>query len=369
MKLSPAPLAVPAVQVSIGEAERQAVMRVLQCGQLVQGSEVAAFEHEFSSQVVDGGHCVAVNSGTSALHLSLLALGIGGGDEVIVPSFTFAATANAVRMAGGTPVFVDIDAQTFTLDPAAVEAAITPRTRAVIPVHLYGQTADLEALSAVVAAHGLAMIEDAAQAHAAAHRGRPAGSWGDCAAFSFYATKNMTTGEGGMVVCRDPEVARRVRLLRNQGMEVKYRNEIPGLNNRMTDLAAAIGRVQLKSLPHYTQRRQEIADQYRHGLRDLTCLRVPYTAPENLHVYHQFTITSPIRDQLLTALTGADIGAAVYYPVPTHRLPAYDLDISLPVTDQASTEVLSLPVHPSLSDAQIARVIEVLRDSAGADHA
>ena len=238
------------------------MMRVLRSGRLVQGQEVAAFEEEFAA-IVGGRTCVAVNSGTSALHLGLLAAGIGPGDEVIVPSFTFAATANAVAMTGATPVFADIEPDTFCLDPDAVAAAVTSRTAAVIPVHLYGHPAPWDGLAGVAERHGLLLLEDAAQAHAASYDGIPVGALGDVAAFSFYATKNMTTGEGGMVVCQDEDVARRVRLLRNQGMEQRYRNEIAGLNNRMTDLAAAMGRVQLQA----ARRLERGAQSRRRGVR------------------------------------------------------------------------------------------------------
>jgi len=224
----------------IGDEERAAVDRVMASGMIAQGPEVAGFEEDFSKWV-DGRTCVAVNSGTSALHLGMLAAGIGPGDEVIVPSFSFAASANAIRLCGADPVFVDIDPASFCLSPQAVEAAVTPRTAAVMPVHLYGHPADMRALSPIAERHGLAVIEDAAQAHGAILDGRPVGSFGAVAAFSFYPTKNMTTGEGGMVVTDDDTVARTVRLLRNQGMEERYRNEVVGFNTRMTDLNAAIG--------------------------------------------------------------------------------------------------------------------------------
>lgn len=347
------------VDVSLTPAEIEAATAVLMSGNLVQGKEVAAFEEEFSA-VVGGRACVAVNSGTSALHLALLALEIGPGDEVIVPSFTFAATANAVAMTGATPVFADISADTFCLDPERVAEAITPRTRAVMPVHLFGHPADLVALRALTDDHQLYLLEDAAQAHAAQLDGRPMGSWGAAAAFSFYATKNMTTGEGGMVVCETEAIARNVRLLRNQGMEQRYRNERPGLNNRMTEVAGAIGRLQLTRLAERNERRRALAQRYLDGLRDLP-LGLPITRPGVEHVWHQFTIRCSARDQVLDGLRGEGIEAAVYYPTPTHRLPAYGSSRSLPVTDQAATEVLSLPIHPGLSDADIDRVCAALR--------
>ncbi len=250
------------VRPEFGTEEIEAVERVLKSGMVVQGPEVAAFEEEFSS-VVAGRTCVAVNSGTSALHLALVASGIGGGDEVVVPSFTFAATANAVRLCGATPVFADIDPETFNLDPSATAAAVTSRTAALMPVHLFGNPAPMSDLRQIAERHGLLLVEDAAQAHGASLDEVPAGALGDVAAFSFYATKNMTTGEGGMVVVRDPSAARAVRLLRNQGMEKQYLNEVVGYNMRMTDLAAAIGQ-----RPASKTRRDEPAQtRSRRGLR------------------------------------------------------------------------------------------------------
>jgi len=335
----------------IGPNEIEAVERVLRSGMLAQGPEVAAFEAEFAA-VAGGGHAIAVNSGTSALLLGLLAAGVEAGHEVIVPSFTFAATANAVVLAGGSPVFVDIDPDTFCIDPTAIEAAITERTRAVIPVHLYGHPANMTAISAIAKEHNLLVLEDAAQAHLAAIDGRPVGSFGDVAAFSFYPTKNMTTGEGGMVVTRDETIATRVRLLRNQGMEQRYRNEIPGYNMRMTDIQAAIGREQLKSLPNWTSLRQGNA-----RVLDgrLAGVEIPHVQAECTHVYHQYTVRVPggERDRLAEGVREQGIGCDVYYPVPVHRLPAFGLDLDLPETDRAAREVLSLPVHPGLTERQL----------------
>ena len=355
---------VDAVRVVMGPDETEAVNRVLSSGSLVQGAEVAAFEDEFG-KLVDSRPCVAVNSGTSALHLALLAAGIGPGDEVVVPSFTFAATANAVAMTGARPVFADIEPDTFCLDPASLRAAIGPRTAGVIPVHLYGQPADLTAISEVAGRHGLLVLEDAAQAHAAAHDGRPVGALGDLAAFSFYATKNMTTGEGGMVVCADDAVARRVRLLRNQGMERRYENEVAGLNNRMTDLAAAIGRAQLRQLAGWNERRRAVAARYDAALEGVV---TPQVRRENHHVYHQYTVRVAERDAVISRVLDAGVAAAVYYPVPTHRLPAYRTGEDLPETDRAAAEVLSLPIHPRLGDADVDRVVDVLNAAVRSTH-
>jgi perosamine synthetase len=347
---------VTAVHVHMGPDEIAAATRVLSSGRLVQGAEVAAFEAEFAD-VVDGRICVAVNSGTSALHLGLLASGIGPGDEVVVPSFTFAATANAVALTGATPVFADIEADTFCLDADAVAAVLSPRTAAVLPVHLYGQPARWEPLRRLADHHGLLLLEDAAQAHAATYDGVPAGALGDVAAFSFYATKNMTTGEGGMVVCRDEQTARQVRLRRNQGMEARYRNEVAGFNNRMTDVAAAIGRIQLHRLPGWTAERRALAARY---TERLTAVVTPHVMQAAEPVWHQYTIRAPERDELQRALARAGIDSAVYYPVPTHRLPAYGLDLDLPETDRAAGEVLSLPIRPGLSVDDVAFVADVV---------
>ena len=231
---------IPAAKPSFGEEEEAAVLRVLRSGMIAQGPEVAAFEDEFS-ELVAGRRCVAVNSGTSALYLGLLAAGNGPGDEVIVPSFTFAATGNSVALTGATPVFVDIERDYFCIDPAAVAAAIGPKTAGIMPVHLYGHPAAMTEINELAARHGLLVIEDAAQAHAASLTGTPVGAMGSVAAFSFYPTKNMSSAEGGMIVTDDPQIERQARLLRNQGMEKRYENEVIGFNARMTDIHAAIG--------------------------------------------------------------------------------------------------------------------------------
>jgi perosamine synthetase len=250
---------IPAARPLIGDEEREAVDAVLRSGGLAGGPQVAAFEQEFSRELVAGRYCVAVNSGTAGSHLGLLAAGVGPGQEVIVPSFTFAATANSVALTGATPVFVDIEPDYFCLDPVAVAAAITKKTVGIMPVHLYGHPADMTALQEIADARGLKIYEDAAQAHAAQWQGRPVGSFGEFGMFSLYPTKNMTSGEGGMVSTADAELAHRVKLLRNQGMERRYENELVGFNARMTDIHAAIGRVQLGKLPAWTKQRQDNA--------------------------------------------------------------------------------------------------------------
>ncbi|WP_307846099.1 DegT/DnrJ/EryC1/StrS family aminotransferase [Actinospica durhamensis] len=355
---------VPAARPVIGEEEIEAAVRVLRSGMVVQGPEVAAFEQEFSA-LVEGRHCVAVNAGTSALLLSLAALGIGAGDEVIVPSFTFAATANAVSLVGATPVFADIDPDTFCLDAEAAAAAIGPRTAAILPVDLYGHPAGAGFVE-LAERHGLALVEDAAQAHGAALHGRPVGAFGQAASFSFYPTKNMHALEGGMVVTPDAEVARKLRLLRNQGMERRYANELVGYNLRMTDVAAAIGRVQLAKLAGWNEQRRANAAKLDAGLDGIPGVLTPVLAPGATHVYHQYTVRVPAerRDALHEHLTGQGVGSAVYYPTPVHRLPPFaeiGAGAVLPATEDAAARVLSLPVHPSLADADLDRVVAAVR--------
>ncbi|MFS0703564.1 DegT/DnrJ/EryC1/StrS family aminotransferase [Cellulomonas sp. 179-A 9B4 NHS] len=350
---------IPAAKPIIGDDERAAVDRVLRSGMIAQGPEVAAFEEEFSEHFRLGRPSVAVNSGTSGLHLGLLAAGVGPGDEVIVPSFTFAATGNSVALTGATPVFADIEPHTFSLDPVAVEAAITPRTKGILAVHLYGHPARVRELEAIANRHGIALYEDAAQAHGASLDGRPVGSFGEFAMFSLYPTKNMTSGEGGMVVAGSGEIARSVRLLRNQGMEKQYENEVVGFNARMTDVHAAIGRVQLTKVDEWTRARQANAAFFDSGL---TGVVVPPVEEGAVHVYHQYTIrVGEDRDGFVRALREEHgIGSGVYYPIPNHRLPSlarYAPALDLPETERAAREVVSLPVHPSLSQADLERIV------------
>ncbi|MBN2177347.1 MAG: DegT/DnrJ/EryC1/StrS family aminotransferase [Demequinaceae bacterium] len=348
---------IPAAKPAIGDDERAAVDRVLRSGFIIQGPEVAAFEREFADELVGGRECVAVSSGTAGLHLGLLAAGIGPGDEVIVPSFTFAATANSVALTGATPVFVDIEGDSFCMDPDAAKAAITSRTAGVMPVHLYGHPADMDRFGALVSETGIQVFEDAAQAHGAAWDGAPVGSFGAFAMFSLYPTKNMTSVEGGMVSCAVPETARMIRLLRNQGMEKKYENEVVGFNVRMTDINAAIGRVQLGKLPAWTERRRAIAAEFEARLEGVV---VPPAHPKATHVYHQYTIrVADDRDGFAKALLDEyGIGTGVYYPIPCHELPSFRVGMDLPVTRKATQEALSLPVYPSLTNADIDRIVD-----------
>lgn len=359
---------IPPANPIIGHEEREAVDRVLRSGMVAQGPEVAAFEEEFSQHFVQGRPTVAVNSGTAGLHLGLLASGISPGDEVIVPSFTFAATGNSIALAGATPVFADIEPETFTLDPASVEASITSRTKGIMPVHLYGHPALMSELRAVAEAHGIALYEDAAQAHGAALDGQPVGTFGTFAMFSLYPTKNMTSGEGGMITAVDDTVARNARLLRNQGMERQYENEVIGFNARMTDIHAAIGRVQLTKVDAWTQTRRRNAAFLDENLEGVI---VPRVRPGAAHVYHQYTIRVPEgRDGFVAALRDEhQIGSGVYYPIPNHRLPSlapFAPRLELPETERAAREVVSLPVHPSLSQTDLERIVAAVNTVAGA---
>ena len=356
---------IPPAKPLIGDEERAAVDRVLRSGMIAQGPEVEAFEREFADHFSLGRACVAVNSGTSGLHVGLLASGVGPGDEVVVPSFTFAATANSVALTGATPVFADIDPDSFCLDPASVEERITDRTKAVMPVHLYGHPADMAGFADLTARHGVAVFEDAAQAHGASLDGTPVGAFGQFAMFSLYPTKNMTSGEGGMVSVADDETERLVRLYRNQGMLKQYENEVVGLNNRMTDIHAAIGRVQLTKVDGWTATRQANAAFLSANLEGVV---TPPVAEGAVHVYHQYTVrVADDRDGLATALREEHaIGSGMFYPIPNHRLAPFATSDDLPATEQAARECLSLPVHPSVSQADLERIVTAVNKLAKA---
>lgn len=366
---------IPAAKPIIGDDERAAVDAVLASGMVVQGPQVAAFEEEFGAQVAAGAHAVAVNSGTSAQHLATLA-SLGETDpaalrdrEVIVPSFTFAATGNSVAATGARPVFADIDPVTFTLDPASVEASITDRTVAIEVVHLYGLPANMPEILAIAEKHGLKVWEDCAQAHAAAIDGKPVGTFGQWGSFSFYPTKNMTALEGGMVTTGEAELARRVRLLRNQGMEKQYANELVGFNNRMTDVNASVGRVQLTKLDAWTEQRQANAKSLDEGLAGVSGVVTPAVPEGYRHVYHQYTIrfegaTGEERTAAQAALKDEwQVGSGVYYPIPNHRLDSlapFAEGLELSGTEKAARECLSLPVHPSLTAEDLDRIVEAV---------
>ncbi|MEI7554286.1 DegT/DnrJ/EryC1/StrS family aminotransferase [Candidatus Chlorohelix sp.] len=354
---------IPIARPEIGVEEQKAVLAVMQSGQLAQGSEVAHFEEEFA-RACGVKYAIAVSSGTTALHTALLAYGIGEGDEVITSSFSFIATANSILYTGARPVFVDIEPVTFNLDPALIEAAITPRTKAIMPVHLFGHPAPMYEIMDIAARHGLAIIEDACQAHLAEYNGRKVGSFGT-GCFSFYPTKNMTSGEGGMLTTNEEQVAERARMFRAHGMRRRYYHEMLGYNYRMTDLHASIGRVQLQKLPGWNARRRENAAYLNGRLAELEAKVVtPMTRDNCTHAFHQYTViveeSSPIkRDQLVTHLGEMGVGCGIYYPVPIHQQDVYlnlGYKTRLPVTEQAMGAVLSLPIYPSLTVEQLERI-------------
>jgi dTDP-4-amino-4,6-dideoxygalactose transaminase len=338
---------------------REAIDRVFETSEFALGSEVAAFETEFAAYC-GVRHGIAVNSGTSALHLSLLAAGISAGDEVITVPFTFIATVAAILYAGARPVFVDIDARSYTIDAARIERVITPRTKAILPVHLYGQPADMDPILEIARRHNLLVIEDAAQAHGAEYKGRKAGSLGDMGCFSFYPTKNLgACGEGGMVLTDRPEYDRAIRRLRDWGQEKKYYPVEKGYNYRMEGLQGAILRVKLRHLESWTEMRHQHAARY-DALLAGSGVQTPWLMAQARHVYHVYAIRTPERDALQKSLATQEIHTAVHYPFPIHLLPAYaDLGYKrgdFPEAEKASKEQLSLPIYPELPEENLARI-------------
>lgn len=354
---------IPIARPTMGEEEKQLVWSALESGALAQGPRVQELEERFAA-FIGVPHAVATSSGTTALHLALLGYGLGEGDEVITVPFTFIASATSILYTGARPVFVDVRPDDFCMDPALVEAAITPRTRAILPVSLYGQPADLPAIVAIAERHGLALIEDAAQSHGAAIGDRKSGSWG-AGVFSFYPTKNMTTGEGGMVTTADGELAERIRLLREHGMKVRYHHDVLGYNFRMTDIHASIGLAQLTKLPGYNARRREIAARYDAELRGVI---TPVVRPGVTHVYHQYTIRVNRRDEFADRLRERGVGSGIYYPIPVDRQkPLLALGYGqqrFGVTELLTEQVISIPVHPALSDADVSVVIAAVNATA-----
>jgi dTDP-4-amino-4,6-dideoxygalactose transaminase len=340
-----------------------AVARVFETGQFVLGDEVAAFEKEFAA-ACGAAHGVAMSSGTAALQLALIAAGVGAGDEVITVPFTFVATAASILYNGARPVFVDVDPRSFTMDPALVEAAITPRTKAIMPVHLYGQPADMDPIRDIATRRGLMVIEDAAQAHAARYKGRPAGSLGDLACFSFYPSKNLGAyGEGGIVTTGRADFADQLRLLRNWGERTKYQHVVAAFNARMQGLQGAILRVKLRHLEDWTESRRRHAARYNTLLKD-SGLGLPEEMPYARHVYHLYTVRVRERAAVRASLEAAGIQTGLHYPAPVHLQPAYaDLGYragQFPVAERAAGEVLSLPMFPELTNDQIATIAEAL---------
>lgn len=340
-----------------------AIARVLDKGWYILGEEVAAFEREFAAYIgVRFG--VGVGSGTEALHLALRACGVGAGDEVITVSHTAVATVAAIELCGATPVLVDIDLHTYTMDPNQIESAITERTKAIIPVHLYGHPADVESIMAIARRRGLWVIEDCAQSHGAIYKERKTGAWGDIAAFSFYPTKNLAAlGDGGMIVTNDPELAERARLLREYGWRERYVSELPGLNSRLDELQAAILRVKLRYLEQENERRRILAGTYDEALKD-SRLQLPESCPDVRHVYHQYVVRCEQQDALRLFLRERGIGTLIHYPVPVHLQPAYRGRVrcvgTLQYSEEAASKVLSLPMYPELLVDQVREITKTI---------
>ena len=346
---------------SIKDEIDRAIAGVLESSQFILGKEVAAFETDFAAYC-GAAHAIGVNSGTSALHLALLAAGVGPGDEVITVPFTMVASVASICYTGARPVFVDIDADSYTINIAQTADAITPRTKAILPVHLYGQPADMDPLLELARQHGLAIIEDAAQAHGAEYKGRRAGSIGDIGCFSFYPTKNLgALGEGGAVVTNNPAHAHRIRMLRDWGAEKKYEHLLKGYNYRLEGLQGAILRVKLRHLERWNEARRAHAAAYSRLLTDAG-LQLPRQMAYARHVYHTYTVRSQNRDRLQAQLQAAGVQTAIHYPIPVHLQPGYaDLGYTrgaFPVAAQAAREVLSLPMYPELTQLQIAAVAD-----------
>ncbi len=358
---------IPIAKPQIGEEEKLAVWAVLESGMLAQGPRVAEFEEQFAAYC-GVRHAIATSSGTTALHTALLAHGVGEGDEVITTPFTFIASANSILFTGARPVFVDIDPQTFNLDPAQIEAAITSRTKAIMPVHLFGLPADMGPIVALAEEHGLAVIEDACQAHGAEYDGRRAGSFGT-GCFSFYPTKNMTTAEGGMITTDDDAIAEECRVIRQHGMRRRYYHDELGYNFRMTDVHAAIGLAQLEKLEAFNQARIANARFLSENLEGVTTPVVPVG---RRHVFHQYTVRVPggQRDALREALAEQEVGTGIYYPLPVHRQTYYlnelGYDVAMPEAEQAAEEVLSLPVHPGLRSEDLEAIVAAVNGFFGA---
>ena len=358
----------------IGEEEIRAALRVLRSGILTEksgcGPNVAQFERVFS-KYVGTKYAVALNSGTAALHTALLAAGVGKDDEVIVPSFTFVATAEAVALTGARPIFADIEPQTYCINPEEVEATITNRTRAIIPVHLYGLTANMDRIMEIAQEHSLVVIEDAAQAHGAEFRGCKAGKLGDMACFSFYGSKNMTTGEGGMVTTDNPEYADAIRLIRNHGETKEYQSVMIGHNYRMPEIAAAIGLPQLLKLPKFLEARRRNAGVLLDMLSDVKELQMPIVTEGFGHAWYVFTVrlkgaNAAERNTVVRRIRERFVDSKVYYPKPIHLLPYYREhfgSVRLPKTETAAKQVFSLPVHPGVRENEINHIVNVVKNS------
>ena len=360
---------IPIASPIIEDEEIKNVINVMKSGFIAQGPKVEEFERKFAAYI-GSDYAIAVNSGTAALHVALLSLGIGRGDEVITTPFTFAATGNAILYTGAKPVFVDIDLDTYTLDPTNIEAAITNKTKAIMPVQLYGQTADMGLITQIAKENDLKVIEDAAQAHGATYKNEKAGAIGDVGCFSFYPTKNMTTSEGGMITTDDIEVATLARGIRAHGEQKgRYKHSILGYNFRMTDISAAIGLAQLKKLDKFNQKRIENAAYLDEHIRDIDGIVEPTVRENCKHVFHQYTIRveSASRDEFQKYLTENGVATGVHYPIPLYKQELYaerGINGDCPIAENAANQVLSIPVHPSLNADDLGKIVQVLEDAA-----
>jgi dTDP-4-amino-4,6-dideoxygalactose transaminase len=345
----------------IGEEEKRAVMEAMDSGMIACGPRTEKFEKQFA-EFVGTKYAVATTSGTTALHLALLSLDVSLGDEVIFPSFSFVATANSALFCNATPVFCDVDPNTFTIDAEKLEPLITEKTKAIMPVHLYGQPADMNPILEIAEDHGLHVVGDAAQAHGAKCDGKMVGSFGDCECFSFYPTKNMTTGEGGMITTNDDELVERLNSIRNHGREQTkwgYEHSRIGYNYRMTDIAAAIGIEQLKKLLKFNQKRRENANFFNENLNDIEGIDIPYVLPNVDHVYHQYTIKCNNREAIIRKLKDNEVGFGIYYPKPMHffeHLKKYG-HADLKISEKLANDVLSPPVHPALESSDLEKIV------------
>jgi perosamine synthetase len=361
---------IPIAKPLLGREEVEAVRKVFESGVLVQGERIKLFEEEFA-EYIGVEHAVAVANGTMALDTALKALKLGPGDEVVTSAFSFIASSNCVLFQGAKPVFADIDPKSFNIDPSDVAEKITAKTKAIIPVHLFGQPAAMDALKEIAGDHGIALVEDAAQAHGAEYKGQKVGGLGDVGCFSFYATKNMTTGEGGMITTNDRELAKRTSLLRDHGQSEKYHHVFLGYNYRMTEMCAAIGLEQLRKLDRFNERRRENAELLTRGIQKISGLTPPYVKDDVKHVFYQYVVRVkddyPMgRNELAAHLTKRGVGVAIHYPTPIYRQPFYkELGYGhtiCPMAEDACNRVLSLPVHPSVAEEDIKYMINVLKN-------
>ncbi len=358
---------IPIAKPFIGDEEIKEVEAVLKSGYIAQGLKVAEFEGRFA-EYIGTGHAVATSSGTTALHVALLCAGIGKGDEVITTPFSFAATANSILYVDAKPVFVDINPKTYNINPEKIEEAITDKTKAILPVHLYGQPADMDPICKIAKDHDLKVIEDAAQAHGAVYKGHKVGSIGDMACFSFYPTKNITTSEGGMITTDEDAFDKDARALRAHGESERYEHVILGYNFRMTDIAAAIGVVQLRRLEEFNEKRIENAEYLTEHINTIEGIEPPYVAENVRHVFHQYTIRvkNGKRDELREFLNDEGIGTGIHYPKPIYKQKLYEdlgYTADCPEAEKAAAEVLSIPVNPALSAEDLGKIVSVLEDA------